>query len=45
MQHSLGTSQFEINNHIGDISVELMLCILFTSVNKELENTLGPKLP
>lgn len=49
MQHTLGTSQFEIimsqNKHIGDTSVELMLCMFFTSVNKEWENTLGPKSP
>lgn len=45
MQHTLGTSQFEINKHIGDTSVELTLCMLFRSVNKEWENTLGPKLP
>lgn len=49
MQHTLGTFKFEItvsqNLHQGESSIELMLNILFTNVNKESQNILGHKAP
>lgn len=31
--------------HIGESLIELMLNVLFTNVNKESQNILGPKAP